>query len=66
MRTTTGLFTVFGMAGREPPTGLSEMLRLVQDFTPSHVVAAIRESEVVGDKELNIGCRPRAGVATTR
>jgi 2-polyprenyl-6-methoxyphenol hydroxylase-like FAD-dependent oxidoreductase len=43
------LFTVFGMAGREPPTGLGEMLRFVQDFTPSHVGAAIRESEVLGE-----------------
>ncbi|MCW2547667.1 MAG: hydroxylase [Mycobacterium sp.] len=46
----TWMFTVFGMAGLQPPTGLSAMLGFVQDFTPSHVVAAIRASEVVGDE----------------
>jgi len=43
------MFTVYGMAGVEPPTGLNEMLGFAADFTPAHVVAAIRESELAGE-----------------
>ena len=43
------MFTVYGMAGLQPPAGLDEMLAFIQDFIPAHVLAAIRASEVVGD-----------------
>jgi 2-polyprenyl-6-methoxyphenol hydroxylase-like FAD-dependent oxidoreductase len=41
----TWMFTVAGMAGREPPTELAEMIDFAEDFTPAHVLAAIRAAE---------------------
>jgi 2-polyprenyl-6-methoxyphenol hydroxylase-like FAD-dependent oxidoreductase len=43
------MFTVNAMAGVEPPSGLDEMLEFIKDFTPAAVLAAIRQSEVVGE-----------------
>ena len=59
------MFTVYGMAGVEPPTGLNEMLGFAADFTPAHVVAAIRESDLRA-RALSTGCQRPAGDATTR
>ncbi len=41
----TWMFTVAGMAGHEPPTALAGMIDFAQDFTPAHVLAAIRAAE---------------------
>ncbi|WP_131536360.1 FAD-dependent oxidoreductase [Mycolicibacterium aromaticivorans] len=45
----TWMFTVSGLAGVEPPKGLSEMLAFIEKFAPMHVVAALRRSEVIGE-----------------
>ncbi|ORB42970.1 2-polyprenyl-6-methoxyphenol hydroxylase-like oxidoreductase [Mycobacterium paraseoulense] len=42
------MFTVSGMAGREPPSGLPEMFSYIEEFAPAHVVAAMREGEPLG------------------
>jgi 2-polyprenyl-6-methoxyphenol hydroxylase-like FAD-dependent oxidoreductase len=42
------IFTAIGMAGREAPRELTEILAFVEDFTPAHVVAALRDAEPVG------------------
>lgn len=39
------LFTVFGMAGRQPPRGLGGMLAFAEEFAPAHVLAALRFGE---------------------
>jgi 2-polyprenyl-6-methoxyphenol hydroxylase-like FAD-dependent oxidoreductase len=41
----TWMFTVFGMAGVEPPSELADMLAYVDGLAPAHVLAAIREGE---------------------
>ena len=44
----TWTFTTFAMGGREAPVQLTEMLASVQEFTPSHVMAALRDAEPLG------------------
>jgi 2-polyprenyl-6-methoxyphenol hydroxylase-like FAD-dependent oxidoreductase len=41
----TWMFTIFGMAGREPPTEPAEMLDFAEGLAPPHVVAAIGAAE---------------------
>jgi 2-polyprenyl-6-methoxyphenol hydroxylase-like FAD-dependent oxidoreductase len=41
----TWMFTVFGMAGREPPTEPAEMLAFAEGLAPAHVLAAIGAAE---------------------
>ena len=41
----TWMFTVFGMAGREPPTEPAEMLDFAEGLAPAHVLEAIRAAE---------------------
>ena len=43
------MFTANGMAGLEAPTGIDEMVGFIKEFTPPHIVEAIRDSEVVGE-----------------
>jgi 2-polyprenyl-6-methoxyphenol hydroxylase-like FAD-dependent oxidoreductase len=43
------MFTVNGMAGQEAPTGFDEMVGFIKEFTPPHIVEAIRAAEVVGE-----------------
>lgn len=45
----TWLFTVAGMAGREPPRELAEMIAFAEEFGPAHVLAAIRDAEPIGE-----------------
>jgi 2-polyprenyl-6-methoxyphenol hydroxylase-like FAD-dependent oxidoreductase len=43
------MFTVFGMAGVEPPPDFTELCHLVEDLLPHHIVTALRGAERVGD-----------------
>jgi 2-polyprenyl-6-methoxyphenol hydroxylase-like FAD-dependent oxidoreductase len=43
------MFTVFGMAGREPPGDLAGMLSFAEEYGPDHVLAAVRAAEPVGE-----------------
>jgi 2-polyprenyl-6-methoxyphenol hydroxylase-like FAD-dependent oxidoreductase len=43
------IFTAFGMVGHEPPGNLAGMLSFAEDYTPNHVLAAVRAAEPVGD-----------------
>jgi 2-polyprenyl-6-methoxyphenol hydroxylase-like FAD-dependent oxidoreductase len=45
----TWMFTVFGMAGCEPPGELAEMLRFAEGLAPSHILAAIGAGEPLID-----------------
>jgi 2-polyprenyl-6-methoxyphenol hydroxylase-like FAD-dependent oxidoreductase len=45
----TAMFTVFGMVGREPPDDLDGMLAFVEEFAPTHVLAAIRAAEPLAE-----------------
>jgi 2-polyprenyl-6-methoxyphenol hydroxylase-like FAD-dependent oxidoreductase len=45
----TWIFTVFGMVGHEPPGDLAGMLSFAEDFTPAHVLAAVRAAEPIGE-----------------
>jgi 2-polyprenyl-6-methoxyphenol hydroxylase-like FAD-dependent oxidoreductase len=45
----TWMLTVFGMVGREPPADLVGMLRFIEDFTPAHVMSALRCAEPLGE-----------------
>ena len=45
----TRMLTAVGMAGREPPTDLEGILGYIEDFTPPHVLAAIRRAEPLGE-----------------
>jgi 2-polyprenyl-6-methoxyphenol hydroxylase-like FAD-dependent oxidoreductase len=45
----TWIFTVFGMVGHEPPGDLSGMLSFAQEYTPAHVLAAVRAAEPLGE-----------------
>jgi len=45
----TWIFTAFGMVGHEPPGDLAGMLSFAEDYTPAHVLAAVRAAEPVGD-----------------
>jgi 2-polyprenyl-6-methoxyphenol hydroxylase-like FAD-dependent oxidoreductase len=44
----TWIFTVFGMAGHEPPGDLAGMLSFAEDYAPAHLLAAVRASEPLG------------------
>lgn len=44
----TWMFTASGTAGREPPSDLTGMIGFVEQFTPRHVIDAIRGAEPVG------------------
>jgi 2-polyprenyl-6-methoxyphenol hydroxylase-like FAD-dependent oxidoreductase len=48
----TWMFTVFGMAGCEPPSGLAEMVAFAEGLAPPHILAAVAAGEAVVD-----GCR---------
>lgn len=41
----TWIFTVFGMVGHEPPRDLDGMLSFAQDYSPPHLLAAVRAGE---------------------
>jgi 2-polyprenyl-6-methoxyphenol hydroxylase-like FAD-dependent oxidoreductase len=43
------MLTAVGMAGREPPADQAGMLRFIEDFTPPHVMAALRCAEPLGE-----------------
>jgi 2-polyprenyl-6-methoxyphenol hydroxylase-like FAD-dependent oxidoreductase len=45
----TSIFTVFGMVGHEPPGDLAGMLSFAQEYTPAHVLAAVRAAEPLGE-----------------
>jgi 2-polyprenyl-6-methoxyphenol hydroxylase-like FAD-dependent oxidoreductase len=45
----TWLFTVVGMAGREPTAERADMLDFAEEFTPPHVLAAVRNAEPLGE-----------------
>ena len=45
----TWMLTVFGMVGREPPADHVGMLRFIEDFTPAHVMSALRCAEPLGE-----------------
>jgi 2-polyprenyl-6-methoxyphenol hydroxylase-like FAD-dependent oxidoreductase len=45
----TWMLTVFGMVGREPPADYLGMLRFIEDFTPAHVMSALRCAEPLGE-----------------
>jgi 2-polyprenyl-6-methoxyphenol hydroxylase-like FAD-dependent oxidoreductase len=45
----TWMLTVFGMVGREPPADHEGMLRFIEDFTPAHVMSALRCAEPLGE-----------------
>ncbi|WP_232011119.1 FAD-dependent monooxygenase [Mycobacterium shigaense] len=43
------MFTASAMAGQEAPTGFDEMVGFIKEFTPPHIVEAVRAGEVVGE-----------------
>jgi len=45
----TWLVTAMGMAGREPPCERTAMYEFVEEFTPPHVLAALRAAEPLGE-----------------
>jgi 2-polyprenyl-6-methoxyphenol hydroxylase-like FAD-dependent oxidoreductase len=45
----TWIFTVFGMAGHEPPGDLAGMLSFAQQYGPAHVLAAVRAGKPIGE-----------------
>ena len=45
----TWLFTVMGIAGREPPRDFAAMCEFVEDCAPAHMLAAVRAAEPVGE-----------------
>ena len=44
----TWIFTVFGLAGHEPPRDLAGMLSFAEDYGPAHLLAAVRTGEPLG------------------
>jgi len=44
----TVFFTVFGMAGNDPPVELNAMCEFAAGFTPPHALAALRAAEPLG------------------
>ncbi|HSS23184.1 MAG TPA: 2-polyprenyl-6-methoxyphenol hydroxylase-like oxidoreductase [Mycobacterium sp.] len=44
----TWVFTVFGVAGHEPPCDLEAMCEFVEDYAPAHMLAAVRAAEPIG------------------
>jgi 2-polyprenyl-6-methoxyphenol hydroxylase-like FAD-dependent oxidoreductase len=45
----TWMFTVFGMAGHQPPGDLAGMLSFAQEYCPDHLIAAMRAAEPVSE-----------------
>jgi 2-polyprenyl-6-methoxyphenol hydroxylase-like FAD-dependent oxidoreductase len=45
----TWVFTVMGLAGREPPCDLAGMCEFVEDCAPAHMLAAVRAAEPIGE-----------------
>ncbi len=45
----TWMFTVFGMAGHQPPRDVAGMLSFAEEYCPAHLCAAIRAAEPIGD-----------------
>jgi 2-polyprenyl-6-methoxyphenol hydroxylase-like FAD-dependent oxidoreductase len=45
----TWMFTVFGMAGHQPPRDLAGMLSFAQEYCPDHLIAAMRAAEPVSE-----------------
>jgi len=45
----TWLFTVSGMAGREPTGERADMIKFAEEFGPPHVLAAVRAAEPLGE-----------------
>jgi len=45
----TRMLTAVGLAGREPPTEFEGMLRYIEEFTPPHVMSALRCAEPLGE-----------------
>ncbi|MCV7260724.1 FAD-dependent oxidoreductase [Mycobacterium shimoidei] len=43
------VMTVMGMAGRVPPREFSALCEWVEEFAPPHVLAAVRDAELIGD-----------------
>jgi 2-polyprenyl-6-methoxyphenol hydroxylase-like FAD-dependent oxidoreductase len=43
----TWIFTVFGMVGHEPPRDLAGMLSFAEEYTPAHLLAAVRAGEPI-------------------
>ncbi|MDT5234894.1 MAG: hypothetical protein QOF47_881, partial [Mycobacterium sp.] len=41
------IFTVFGMVGHEPPRDLAGMLSFAEEYTPAHLLAAVRAGEPI-------------------
>jgi 2-polyprenyl-6-methoxyphenol hydroxylase-like FAD-dependent oxidoreductase len=44
----TWIFTVFGLAGHEPPRDLAGMLSYAEGYGPAHLLAAVRAGEPLG------------------
>ena len=47
----TWMFTVFGIAGHEPPPDLAAMCEFVEDYAPAHMLAAVRAAEPIGEPD---------------
>jgi 2-polyprenyl-6-methoxyphenol hydroxylase-like FAD-dependent oxidoreductase len=45
----TVMFSVFGMAGNDPPVGCSAMCDFAEEFAPAHILAAVRAAEPLGE-----------------
>jgi 2-polyprenyl-6-methoxyphenol hydroxylase-like FAD-dependent oxidoreductase len=45
----TVMFSVFGMAGNDPPVGCSAMCDFAEEFVPAHILAAVRAAEPLGE-----------------
>jgi hypothetical protein len=45
----TWMFTVFGIAGHEPPQGVTAMCEFVEDYAPARLLAAVRAAEPLGE-----------------
>jgi 2-polyprenyl-6-methoxyphenol hydroxylase-like FAD-dependent oxidoreductase len=45
----TWTFTVFGLAGHEPPPDLMAMCEYVEDYAPARLLAAVRAAEPIGE-----------------
>ena len=45
----TWMFTVFGMAGHQPPRDLAGMLSFAQEYCPVHLIAAMQAAEPIGE-----------------
>lgn len=45
----TWLLTLIGMAGHKPPRELSAMWSFAEEFTPGHVLDAVRNAEPIGE-----------------